>query len=249
MNVGLYQSAASLSALERWQEAVSQNITSSQTTGFRKRTVEFSAETAGNLNVNPYSKSSSGNEQPSIFTRATNGVSFSGGETEPTRNPLDVAIQGDGFFELKKPDGSLAYTRSGQFQMRADRTIVTAGDAELLTSSGTPVVMQPTGEPLTVNRDGTVFQGATSLGQLAIEKFANPGALLPAAGGLFTAGAGAGMSAVDKPNLMQGYLEQSNVQPLREMVDMVLISRAYEANQKIISTVDQQMEKTLQALG
>ena len=109
--------------------------------------------------------------------------------------------------------------------------------------------MQPTGEPLTVNRDGTVFQGATSLGQLAIEKFANPGALLPAAGGLFTAGAGAGMSAVDKPNLMQGYLEQSNVQPLREMVDMVLISRAYEANQKIISTVDQQMEKTLQALG
>src|SRR5450755_2800136 len=102
MNIGLYQSASSLSALERWQEAVTQNITSSQTTGFRKRTVEFSAETAGNLNVNPFSKSSEGNLQPSIFTRATNGVSFSGGETEPTRNPLDVAIQGEGFFELKK---------------------------------------------------------------------------------------------------------------------------------------------------
>ena len=249
MNIGLYQSASSLSALERWQEAVAQNITSSQTTGFRKRTVEFSAETAGKWNINPESKLSSGNEQKSIFPRATNGVSFSGGETEPTRRPLDVAIQGEGFFELKKPDGSLAYTRSGEFQMRADRTVVTAGDAQLLTDGGTPIVMQPTGDPLTINQDGTVFQGTTSLGHLAIEKFANPDALVPSAGGLFTAGASAGMSTVEKPNLMQGYLEQSNVQPLREMVDMVLISRAYEANQKVISSIDQQMDKTLQALG
>jgi flagellar basal body rod protein FlgG len=249
MNIGLYQSASSLSALERWQEAVAQNITSSQTTGFRRRTVEFSAETAGKLNINPTAKSSAGTEQPSVFPRATNGVSFSGGETEPTRRPLDVAISGEGFFEVKRPDGGLAYTRSGEFQMRADRTVVTAGDAQLLTEGGAPIVMLPTGEALTINQDGTVVQGTTSLGHLAIQKFANPEALLPAAGGMFTAGAGAGMSSVEKPTLMQGYLEQSNVQPLREMVDMVLIARAYEANQKVISSVDEQMDKTLQALG
>lgn len=249
MNIGLYQSAASLSALERWQEAVAQNITSSQTTGFRKRTVEFSAETAGKWNLNPGSKFSSSNEMQSVFTRATNGISFAGGETSPTGRDLDIALQGDGFFELKTPDGGRAYTRSGQFQMRADRAIVTAGNGELLTDGGAPIVMLPGSDPLTVNPDGTVFQGTTSLGRLSIQKFANPETLIPSAGGLFTPVASSNMSAVEKPYLLQGYLEQSNVQPLREMVDMVLISRAYEANQKIISTVDQQMEKTLQALG
>ena len=63
------------------------------------------------------------------------------------------------------------------------------------------------------------------------------------------AGAGSGKAAVEEPEIIQGYLEQSNVQPLREMVDLVLISRAYEANQKIITSVDQQMQKTLDALG
>ena len=249
MNIGLYQSAASLSALERWQEAVAQNITSSQTTGFRKRTVEFSAETAGKWNLNPGSKLSSANEMSSVFTRATNGISFTGGETEPTRRDLDIALQGEGFFELKTPDGGRAYTRSGEFQMRADRAIVTAGNGELLTDGGAPVVMLPGSDPLTVNPDGTLFQGTTSLGRLSIQKFAHPETLIPSAGGLFTPVESSNMSAVEKPYLLQGYLEQSNVQPLREMVDMVLISRAYEANQKIISTVDQQMEKTLQALG
>lgn len=249
MNIGLYQSAASLSALERWQEAVAQNITSSQTTGYRKRTVEFSAETAGKWNLNPGSKLSSANEMQSVFTRATNGISFVGGETSPTGRDLDIALQGDGFFELKTPDGGRAYTRSGQFQMRADRAIVTAGNGELLTDGGAPVVMLPGSDPLTVNPDGTLFQGTTSLGRLSIQKFANPETLIPSAGGLFSPVAASNMSAVENPYLLQGYLEQSNVQPLREMVDMVLISRAYEANQKIISTVDQQMEKTLQALG
>ena len=82
-----------------------------------------------------------------------------------------------------------------------------------------------------------------------VQKFSNTAALVPSAGGMFVAGAGAGKSSVDQPELMQGYLEQSNVQPLREMVDLVIISRAYEANQKMITTIDQQMQKALEALG
>ena len=249
MNIGLYQSAASLSALERWQEAVAQNITSSQTSGYRKRTVEFSSETAGKWNLNPGGKHSSANVMPSVFARATTGISFAGGETEPTHRDLDLAIRGEGFFELRTPDGGRAYTRSGEFQMRADRTVVTAGNTELLTDSGTPLVLLPGGAPLTINENGTAYQGETALGRISLQKFGRPETLIPSAGGLFTASANSEMSKVTSPEIMQGYLEQSNVKPLREMVDMVLISRAYEANQKIISTVDQQMEKTLQALG
>jgi flagellar basal body rod protein FlgG len=249
MNIGLYQSAASLSALERWQDAVAQNITSAQTTGYRKRVVEFSTENAGKWNLDPSGRSGSDTEIPAVFTRASNGISFVSGETEPTRRELDVAIQGEGFFEVQKPDGTKVYTRSGEFRLRADRTLVTAGDCEVLTDGGAPVVLLPGAGRLTINRDGALFQGSTPIGRLAVQKFAHPEALVPAAGGMFLATAAAGMSPVEEPDLMQGYLEQSNVQPLREMVDLVLISRAYEANQKIITSVDQQMQKTLDALG
>jgi flagellar basal-body rod protein FlgF len=249
MNIGLYQSAASLSALERWQDAVAQNITSAQTTGFRKRTVQFSSESAGKWNLNPTGKGGSENELQALFTTTSPGINYISGETEPTGRDLDVAIQGDGFFELRKPDGTHAYTRSGDFKVRPDRTLVSAGNCEVLSANGSPITLLAEGGNVTINHDGSLVQGTTALGNLAVQKFSNPAALVPAAGGLFTAGDGAGMSAVAKPQLMQGYLEQSNVQPLREMVDLVLISRAYEANQKIITATDEQMQKTLDALG
>lgn len=250
MNIGLYQSASSLSALERWQDSVAQNITSAQTTGFRKRTVEFSTESAGKWNINPQARANNpDNEVNALFTHVSNGINFITGETQPTRRELDVAIQGDGFFEIRQADGTKAYTRNGEFRIRPDRTLVTGGGLEVMTDGGSPITLLPDGGALTFNRDGTVFQGDTSLGRLSIQKFAHPEALTPVAGGLFIPTDEAGMEAVAAPELMQGYLEQSNVQALREMVDLVIISRAYEANQKVITSVDQQMQKTLDALG
>ena len=248
MNIGLYQSAASLSALERWQDAVAQNITSAQTNGFRKRTVEFSTESAGKWNTDPGRKGG-GDELQALFTQTASGINFTSGETEPTGRDLDVAIQGAGFFEVRQPDGQHAVIRSGEFHVRPDRVLVTAGNCEVMSESGAPITLLPEGGNVTINNDGTVVQGTTRLGKLSVQKFSNNAALVPAAGGLFVPGADAGVTQVSQPNLMQGYLEQSNVQPLREMVDLVLISRAYEANQKIITTNDDQMQKTLDALG
>jgi flagellar basal body rod protein FlgG len=250
MNIGLYQSASSMSALERWQDATSQNITSAQTTGYRKRTVEFSAQTAGKWNIRPDAKNAGPeNEHAVLFTKVTTGINFMTGETQPTRRELDVAIQGDGFFEMEAPGGQKLYTRSGEFRITPDRTLVGAGGLPVLTDAGNQIVTLPGGGSITINRDGTIFQGTTALGKLGVSKFSNTAALMPTAGGMFVAGPDAGKETVDQPELMQGYLEQSNVQPLREMVDLVLISRAYEANQKIITSADEQMEKTLQALG
>lgn len=250
MNVGLYQSASALSALERWQDAVSQNITSSQTTGYRKRTVNFSTQTAGELLANPHARIGSQSSVALQFPKLASGINFVSGETQPTHRELDVAIQGQGFFEIQRPDGSRAYTRNGEFHVRADRTLVTSGGAEVLTDGGSPITLLPNGGPVGINQDGSIFQGTTSLGRLAVRKFADNAQLVPTAGGCFVPAPGApAPESVDKPELLQGYLEASNVTPLREMVDLVLISRAYEANQKIITTVDQQMQKTLDALG
>lgn len=250
MNIGLYQSASSMSALERWQDATSQNITSAQTTGYRKRTVEFSSQVAGKWNIRPDAKNAGPeNEHAVLFTKVTTGINFMTGETQPTRRELDVAIQGDGFFEMDGPGGQKLYTRSGEFRVTPERTLVGAGGLPVLSDSGNQMVTLPGGGAITINRDGTIFQGSTAIGKLGIYKFANQGALMPTAGGMFVAGPEAGKDTMTDPELMQGYLEQSNVQPLREMVDLVLISRAYEANQKIITSADEQMEKTLQALG
>jgi flagellar basal body rod protein FlgG len=168
---------------------------------------------------------------------------------QPTRRELDVSIQGDGFFAIQRPDGSKVYTRSGEFRMRPDRTIVTSGGDLLMSSSGTPMLLTAAGGPVTINPNGTIVQGATPVGRIGIQKFADNAQLRPISGGFFVAPEGVEPEAVDKPELLQGFIEGSNTSSLREMVDLVLISRAYEANQKIIGTVDQQMEKTLQALG
>jgi flagellar basal-body rod protein FlgF len=249
MNIGLYQSASALSALERWQDTVAQNITSSQTNGYCKRTVDFSTTTAGEIDFDPQHRATGDTTFEMLFPKVNTGINFGSGQTEPTRRDLDIAVQGQGFFEVQMPDGSHAFTRNGEFKMRNDRTLVTSSGAQVLTDAGAPITLLPNGEPLVVNRDGSLFQGGVSLGRISVQKFANTAQLVPTAGGYFIPSGGAAPEQVQNPELLQGYLESSNVTPLREMVDLVLISRAYEANQKIITTIDDQMQKTLDALG
>lgn len=248
MNIGLYQSASALSALERWQDSVSQNITSSQTTGYRKRTINFSTQHAGELHANPRAKVGHDAALPMFFPKVETGIDFVTGETQPTRRELDVAIQGDGFFEVQMEDGTKVYTRSGEFRMRPDRTLVTSSGHEVLSDGGSPILLPAGSGSVTINSDGTISKGEALVGKLALLKFPDNSQLIPIAGGYFLPGPAA-PEQVENPELLQGYLEGSNVTPLREMVDLVLISRAYEANQKIINTVDQQMQKTLEALG
>jgi flagellar basal body rod protein FlgG len=250
MSIGLYQSAASLSALERWQAVVAQNITSSQVTGYRKRTIDFSSEMAGELQSDPRHPVGKGEGTGTIFPKVNTGISFTNGETLPTHRSLDVAIQGDGFFEVERGDGSHAYTRGGEFHIDAKRSLRSSGGDAVLGTDGRPIVLLPqAGAELVINQDGTVLQGGTTIGKLSVQKFADNSRLIPLSGGLFVPSAGTPDPVPATPELLQGYLEGSNITPLREMVDLVLISRAYEANQRIITTLDQQMGKTLDALG
>jgi flagellar basal body rod protein FlgG len=249
MNIGMYQSAASLSALERWQEVVSRNITSSDQTAYRKRTISFSAEFAGELQSDPTKPVGHDAGMPMVFPKTNGGISFTYGETQPTRRELDIAIQGEGFFEVQRPDGSKVYTRSGEFRMRPDRTLVTSAGDEVLSTANAPIIFTINGGPVVINEDGTVVQGATPLGKISIQKFADDSRLIPLSGGYFAAPENMDPESVDNPSLLQGYIEGSNTSSLREMVDLVLISRAYEANQKMITTLDDQMGKTLSALG
>jgi flagellar basal body rod protein FlgG len=245
MDIGIYQNAASLSALDRWQDSVTQNIASSQLSGYRKRTVDFIAETAGQIQAGSGQESAQG----AIFPRAAGVINFTPGEPQATGRDLDVAIQGQGFFEVQGPDGQKSYTRDGQFHVQPDNTLTTGSGQTVLTDSGNPVTLLPTGGSIVINPDGTVMQNGTQLGRLSVQNFADTSQLIPGANGTFTAGGGAAPTPVAKPDLLQGYTEGSNVSPMHEMVDLITISRAYEANQKMITTVDQEQQKTFDALG
>jgi flagellar basal body rod protein FlgG len=247
MDIGIYQSAASLASLERWQDAVSQNITSGQVTGYRKRTVEFSGQIAGGWQAG--SQADTDPSLAAVFPTTTNGISFTSGETQPTGRDLDVAIQGDGFFEVQMPDGTHAYTRSGEFSTRADHVLVNSANEEVLSDGGSPITLQSDGGKITINPDGSIVQGTTTVARLSVQKFSNQSDLIPVSGGQFVANPGADPQPVTKPQVLQGFLEASNVSPLTEMVNLVQISRAYDANQHVITSSDKQMQKELDALG
>lgn len=249
MDIGIYQSAASLASLERWQDAVAQNITSGQVTAFRKRTVEFSGQTAGGWGVDGSTSADGDPSLSAVFPTTTNGISFAPGETQPTGRDLDVAIQGDGFFEVQMPDGTHAFTRSGEFTTRADHTLVNTAGEEVLGDGGSPIMLQAEGGKVTINADGSIMQGTAVVGRLSVQKFASNSDLRPISGGQFVPNQGADPTPVAKPQIQQGFLESSNVSPLTEMVSLVQISRAYDANQHVITSSDKQMQKELDALG
>lgn len=246
MNIGMYQNAASMVALERWQDAVAQNITASQVTGFKKRTVDFSGVAMGEINVGTGSKTQ---VQSAVLPRATYGVNFQAGETRTTGRNLDVALQGEGFFEVQTQNGDHAFTRSGEFHIRPDRTLTTSDGSSVLSDSGSPITLQAEGGEISIAPDGLVTQGDAQLGRVGVVKFEDNSQLSPIGNGYFMAQAGTTSSPVEKPQLLQGYLEGSNVSPLREMVSLIQISRAYEANQKLITSRDQTLSKALETLG
>jgi flagellar basal-body rod protein FlgF len=249
MSIGLYQSASSLAALERWQDAVTQNITSSQVVGYKKRTVEFSVVSAGEVQTDPRQKIGHGEGQAMYFPSASYGISFKEGENSPTRRDLDLALDGEGFFEIQLPDGGKAYTRAGDLHMRPDRMLVSSQNQPILSTSGSPIQLLPGRGDISINTDGSVRQGGNTLGRIAVMKFADEKQLVPITAGLFRSIGGPDPVPVENPQVLQGYLEASNIAPLREMVDLVNIARAYEANQKLIQSHDQTMQKTLDALG
>ncbi len=249
MNVGMYQSAASISALEKWQDLVAQNITSNDQTAYKKKTVSFSTEMAGEIQADARHAIGRGNGVPMLFPKINTGISFNYGESQRTRGELDVAIQGEGFFEVQNEDGSRIYTRNGQFRMRTDRTLVTSAGQEVMSTAGGPITFLPNGGAIVINENGTVMQGTVAVGRLALYQFPDNSQLISAGNGYYLPPQGVEPEEVENPELLQGYVEGSNTSSLREMVDLVLISRAYEANQKMITTIDEQMGKALDALG
>jgi flagellar basal-body rod protein FlgG len=180
--------------------------------------------------------------------------SFSQGNLQLSSGPTDIAINGNGFFQLTMPDGTIGYTRDGSFQIDSQGRMVNSGG--LPVAGGITVPAGATG--VTVASNGTVSalvagsQTPTSIGTITLANFINPAGLEPKGQNIYTESVASGQPNVGTAgadglgSLMQGYLESSNVNLVQELVGMIQTQRAYEMNSKAIQTADQMLQKLAQ---
>jgi flagellar basal-body rod protein FlgG len=232
-------------------DTIANNLANVNTTGFKKSKVEFQdvlyekVRTAGtnvaSENVVPVNLEIGYGSKPVATAR-----SFETGEMNPTDNPLDLAIQGNGFFQITMPDGTIGYTRDGALKL--------SGDGRLVTSDGfflEPEITLPQDTVgIAIGIDGRVqvtLPGQVEpqeVGQIELAKFLNPAGLQALGHNLYQASVASGDAILGNPSengfgqLAQGYLEMANVEVVDEMVNMILAQRAYEINAKAIQTSD-----------
>jgi len=248
MEIGIYKGAASMAALEKWQEAISQNIAASSVPGFKKTQVSFSAIESDLTSLSEGSKAS--DRVSGSMPQATPGINFSQGKLSPSDNELDFAIQGNGFFQVQLPNGEMGYTRNGQFHLSPEKTLVNGEGLQVMGDSG-PITLKTGSGPVAVNADGEITQADQPIAKLPAYNFSDTSKLRRVGEGLVGPDTDSGMTAtkVDHAQILNHYIENSNVSPLTEMVNLVSVSRAYEASQKVVQTSDDNEDKAIQALG
>jgi flagellar basal-body rod protein FlgG len=240
-----------MSAQQTNLDTIANNLANSATTGFHQRQVQFEDMIYQNL-ITPGSAQTqqtlSAGLQVGLGTKsAASEVIMTQGDFNQTNGQLDMAIQGAGFFQISRPDGTIAYTRAGNFHPNSQGTLVTSnGDTVLpaisIPSNATNITISPYG---VVSATLPGQSNASQLGTIQLATFANPGGLSSIGGNLLTQTESSGNPITDTPGgstgmgtLQQGYLENSNVDVVAEFVQMILAQRAYESNSKVIHVAD-----------
>ena len=255
----LWIAKTGMSAQQTQLDVISHNLANVSTTGYKRNNAVFEDLIYQNLRQ-VGANTTEQNQLPTglhlglgVRTVATSR-NFTQGSLQETKNSLDVAINGNGFFEVTMPDGTIGYTRDGSFKVDAQGRVVT--------SSGLPVangITVPQGATsISISADGVVsaiVAGNTQpqqLGSLAMSSFINPAGLEPVGQNLFKESAASGQPQQGTPGtnglgfIKQGFLESSNINVVEELVNMIQTQRAYEMNSKAIQTSDQMLAKLSQ---
>jgi flagellar basal-body rod protein FlgG len=252
--------ATGMAAMDLQVQVIAGNIANMTTTGFKSQRAEFQDLLYEHVQRIGAQASDQGNILP-VGIELGSGVKTVGtprlmtqGSLAQTGNPLDVAIQGTGWFKILMPDGTFSYTRDGSFQMDSQGRIVTA-EGNLVQ----PTITVPQGSTgLTINQQGQVSVtpvGSTTssiLGQFTLTTFINDAGLQANGSNLFTATPASGTPQDGTPGtngagtLLQGSLEQSNVEAVTEISNLIAAQRAYEMNSKVVTAADQMLQTTSQ---
>ena len=247
----LYTAASGMSAQQANLDTVSNNLSNSGTAGFKGRRLQFEDMIYQNM-ITPGAAQSqqtvSAGLQIGLGTKSLSSeVIMTQGEFNQMGNQYDLAISGSGFFQVQMPNGTIGYTRNGNFSLNNAGQVVDANGDQLL-----PALTIPSNATsVTISQYGVVTAmlpgqtAATQLGQIQLATFPNPGGLMSMGGNLLEPTSASGNAITDNPGgatgigtLQQGYLENSNVDVVAEFVNMILAQRAYESNSKVIHVAD-----------
>jgi flagellar basal-body rod protein FlgG len=252
----LYTAASGMNAQQANIDNVAHNLANVNTAGFKKTHVEFEDLVYQQEKVAGTATSATG-EAPvglemGLGTRVVaTARDFSSGNLRSTSGPLDLAIQGDGFFQITMPNGTTAYTRNGAFHRDSQGQIVTADGYALEPQISIP----ENASSISISKDGIVSaqiagQNATQqLGTIELATFQNPAGLEALGGNLYavTTASGEPQSGVPgsdtRGSVQQGFIEDSNVSVVEEMVNMILGQRAYEANSRVVRAADEMLQE------
>ena len=222
-------------ALRRKMDVVANNFANMNTTGYKSERMMFVEHLVPSRDEN-----GSRGESLAFVRDIATARDFSQGRERETGNPLDLAIEGEGFFVVESPSGE-RYTRNGRFRVDEGGQLTNEHGMPVLTSSGGPIFFSPADNDINVSRDGVVSSENGEIGRLRIVRFENPHHLQVVSGGL--------MSSPERPedvesvNVMQGMLEGSNVEPIIEMTRMMRVQRAYDSARKLIDKEDERIKK------
>ena len=253
----LFSAASGMNAQQMNVDNIAHNLANANTVGFKMRRAQFQDLIYQNL-IQPGSSASAQTVVPSglqigLGSRpAANEIIFSQGNFQMTQNPLDMVIQGPGFFQIRRPSGELAYSRAGQFQLDRDGNLVSA-DGDPLEPQ---ITIPPEAQSITIGADGTVSyllpgQTAAQLGgQIQLANFQNPAGLNAIGRNLYIPTDASGDPTVGNPGgqeglgtLLQGYVEQSNVSIVEEFIGLITSQRAYEANSRVVRAADEMYQQ------
>jgi flagellar basal-body rod protein FlgG len=248
----LYSAASGMSAQQMNVDNIAHNLANANTTGYKARHAQFQ-DLLYQTVVQPGSASGQQTVVPTglqlgLGTRAaSNEIVFTQGQFSQTDNPLDLVIQGKGFFQIRRPSGELAYSRAGAFHLDRDGNVVTPDGNPL-----EPAITIPsTALQISIAQDGTVSytlpnqNAAQQAGQIQLANFANPAGLNSLGGNLYAPTDASGDASVGVPGgqeglgtVLQGYTEQSNVSVVEEFINLIVAQRGYEANSKVVKAAD-----------
>jgi len=257
MNLSLYSAATGMEAQQMNLDTIANNLANVNTPGFKRSKIEFqdllyqkprsAGSDSGGGNLVP-----TGVEVGNGTRIAATSKEFTQGQLTSTGGNLDLAIQGDGFFEIQRPDGTTGYTRDASFKLNASGQVVTADGLPVL--SGFQTV--PTGTTnITVAQSGEVTlesSSGTQTFKLSLTRFANPGGLRSLGGNLYQETTASGTPESGNAGeqgfgtIMQGYIESSNVNLVSEMINLITAQRAYEINSKSIQASDEMLQNVAQ---
>lgn len=253
----LWIAKTGMDAMQMNVDATSHNLANVSTNGYKRERVVFEDLLYQNLRQ-PGGATSQQTQMPTGLQLGTGAravatvKNFSQGNLQLTDGPLDLAIQGDGFFQITLPDGNTAYTRDGSFQVDSQGNVVTSNGYSI-----SPALQVPQGTTkITVAADGTVTAivnnnsaAPVQLGNIQLATFINPPGLQAIGGNLSLETAASGAPLVGDPGtnglgaVNQGYVETSNVNVTEELINMIQAQRAFEINSRAISTSDEMLQK------